>query len=165
MIPIGYSRIRIGLALAVAVCIGAGVLIAMFLSSGATFSDIKLFGMIALVLALLCIVSDVTSNAKNKKKIAHREAMLSCPKVRGKVVEVKRNPYFFGREFKETPNVYTKGKNTVYRIVASVCIPTTGEETLVTSEAYSRTVDSFVSDGFVDVYYSSRGEYWIELSK
>ena len=107
MIPIGYSRIRIGLALAVAVCIGAGVLIAMFLSSGATFSDIKLFGMIALVLALLCIVSDV----------------------------------------------------------ASVCIPTTGEETLVTSEAYSRTVDSFVSDGFVDVYYSSRGEYWIELSK
>ena len=159
MIPIGYSRKRIGLALAVAVCIGAGVLIAMFLSSGATFCDIKLFGMIALVLALLCIVSDVTSNAKNKKKIAHRKAMLSCPKVRGKVVEVKRNPYFFGREFKETPNVYTKGKNTVYRIVAS------GEETLVTSEAYSRTVDSFVSDGFVDVYYSSRGEYWIELSK
>ena len=118
-----------------------------------------------IVLALLCIVSDVTSNAKNKKKIAHRKAMLSCPKVRGKVVQVKRNPYFFGREFKETPNVYTKGNNTVYRIVASVCIPTTGEETLVTSEAYSRTVDSFVSDGFVDVYYSSRGEYWIELSK
>lgn len=165
MLPINYSKKTIGLSLAVAICIGAGVLMAIFLSSGATFSDIKFFGIAALILALLCIVSDITSNTKNKKKIAHRKAMLSCPKVRGKVVEVKRNPYFFGREFKETPNVYTKGKNTVYRIVAAVCNPVSGEETLVTSEAYGSNVDSFIIDGFVDVHYSTNGEYWIELSK
>lgn len=99
------------------------------------------------------------------KKIAHRNTMLSCPKVRGKVIEIKRNPYFFGREFKETPNVYAPGHNAVFRIVASVCNPTTSEETLVTSEAYSRNVDSFISDGFVDVHYSAAGEYWIELTR
>ena len=89
--------------------------------------------------------------------------MLSCPKVRGKVVAVKRNPYYFGREFKETPNVYEEGRNAVFRIVASVNSPLTGKEILVTSEAYSRNVNSFISDGFVDVHYSSDGEYWIEL--
>ncbi len=91
--------------------------------------------------------------------------MLSCPKTQGKVIEVQRNPYFFGREFQESPNVYTKGKNTVYRIVASVCNPSTGEEVLVTSELYSRNVNPYIEDGYVNVYYSTTGEYWIDISK
>lgn len=163
MIPMGYSRKSIGMFLAVTICIGAGVLLILFINSGATLSDMKYFGIVALILALLCVVSDITSNIKNGKKIAHRKAMLSCPKVRGKVVAVKRNPYYFGREFKETPNVYEEGRNAVFRIVASVNSPLTGKEIFVTSEAYSRNVNSFISDGFVDVHYSSDGEYWIEL--
>lgn len=92
MIPIGYSRKSIGRFLAVAICVGAGVLLVLFIDSGATVSDMKYFG-----------------------------------------------------------------------IVASVNSPLTGKEILVTSEAYSRNVNSFISDGFVDVHYSSDGEYWIEL--
>ena len=165
MTPIGYSRKSIGIFLAVAICIGAGALMAVFVSSGATFSDIKYLGIVAGVLAFLCIISDITSNIKNKKKIAHRKTMLSCPKTRGKVVEVKRKPYFFGREFKENPHINPMGKNVVHRIVVSVCNPSTGEEVLVTSEPYDRRVDSFIKDGYVDVHYTPNGEYWIELSK
>lgn len=165
MSPIGYSRKNIGIFLAVAICIGAGALMAIFISSGATFSDIKYFGIVAGVLALLCIISDITSNIKNKKKIAHRKTMLSCPKTRGKVVEVKRNPYLFGKELKENPHINPMGKNVVFRIVASVCNPSTGEDVIVTSEKYGRNVDSFIKDGYVDVHYSSNGEYWIELTE
>ncbi|MBQ7767186.1 MAG: hypothetical protein IJ397_10125 [Lachnospiraceae bacterium] len=165
MSPIGYSRKSIGIFLAVAICVGAGALMAIFVSSGATFSDIKYFGIVAGVLAILCIISDITSNIKNKKKIAHRKIMLSCPKTRGKVVEVKRNPYFFGKELKENLNINPMGKNVVYRIAASVCNPSTGEEVIVTSEPYGRMADSFIKDGYVDVHYSSNGEYWIELSE
>lgn len=165
MTPIGYARKSIGTFLAIAICVGAGVLMAIFVSSGATLSDIKYFGIVAGVLAFLCIISDITSNIKNRKKIAHMKQMLSCPKVRGKVIEVKRNPYFFGKEFKENPHINPLGKNVVYRIVTSVCNTSTGEEVLVTSEPYSRNVDSFIRDGYVDVHYSSNGEYWIELSK
>ena len=163
MRPIGYSKTRMGMFLAAIVCIGAGVLMVVFISSGASLSDMKYFGIGALVLAILCIASDITSNRKNKKRILHREDMLACPNVRGKVVEVKRNPYFFGKEFKETPHVYTKGKNAVYRIIVSVCNQTTGEEILITSEPYSRDVKPFIREGFVDVYYSAKEEYWIEL--
>lgn len=165
MIPIGYSRKSIGTFLAIAICVGAGALMAIFVSSGAMSLDIKYFGIVAGVLAILCIISDITSNIKNKKKIAHRKTMLSCPKTRGKVVEVKRNPYFFGRELKENPHINPMGKNVVHRIVVSVCNPSTGEEVLVTSEPYDRRVDSFIKDGYVDVYYAQNGEYWIELSE
>ena len=165
MTPIGYSRKSIGIFLAVAICIGAGALMAIFVSSGAKFSDIKYFGIVACVLALFCIISDITTNIKNKKKIAHRKTMLSCPKTRGKVVEVKRNPYFFGKELKESPHINPMGQNVVYRIVASVCNPSTGEEILVTSEPYGRNISHFIQDGYVDVHYAKNGEYWIELSE
>ncbi len=165
MTPLGYSRKSIGIFLAVAVCIGAGVLMAIFVSSGATFSDVKYFGFVAVALAILCIISDITLNIKNKKKMEHMKQMLSCPAVKGKVVEVKRIPYFFGREFKENAHITPMGKNVVFRIVASVYNPSTGEEVLVTSEPYSRTVDSYIEDGYVDVHYSTTGEYWIDISK
>lgn len=165
MTPIGYARKSIGIFLAVAVCVGAGVLMAIFVSSGATFSDIKYLGIVAGIIAFLCILSDITSNLKNKKKIAHMKQMLSCPKVKGKVVEVKRNPYFFGREWKENPHINPMGKNVVFRIVASVCNPSTGDDVIVTSEPYSRNVDSFIEDGYVNIHYSPNGEYWVDLSK
>ena len=165
MIPIGYARKSIGTFFAVAICIGTGVLISIFVSSGATFSDVKYFGIVAGGLALLCILSDITSNLKNKKRIAHMKRMLSCPSIRGKVVEVKRIPYFFGREVKENPRINAMGKHVVFRIVASVCNPSTGEEELVTSEPYSRNVDAYMKDGYVNVHYSQNGEYWIDISK
>lgn len=65
----------------------------------------------------------------------------------------------------ENPHINSMGKNVVFRIVASVCNPYTGEEVLVTSGPYSRNVDSYINDGYVNVHYSPDGEYWIDISK
>lgn len=164
MTPIGYTRKNTGTFLAIAICVGASVLISMFVSNGAKFSDVKYLGIMAAILALFCILSDITSNFKNKKKIAYMKQMLSCPKTQGQVIDVKRIPYFFGREMKENPHIYPMGKNVVFRIVASVYNASTGEEVMVTSEPYSQNVDSYIKDGYVNVHYSPNGEYWIDIS-
>ena len=40
---------------------------------------------LAIASALLCVLSDVTTNLRNKKKREHREKMLLCPAVKGRV--------------------------------------------------------------------------------
>lgn len=161
--PIGYSRSRIGVFLAIAIIIGTLFLMSEFVMSGASLADIKFFGIVAVVLSLLCIFSDVTSNMKNKKKIMHMEYMLSCPSVKGEVVEIKRIPFYCGKEFPDNPHVYHTGKHVVYRIVVSFKNPITDMEEKVISEKYSRNVNSYIKEKCVDVHYSPNGEYWIEL--
>ena len=87
IIPMGYSKKSMGIFLAVAIAVGTLLLTFLFVKGGADFSDMKYFCMIAGVLALLCVVSDVTTNRKNKTKIAHMQYMLSCPSVAGEVSE------------------------------------------------------------------------------
>ena len=89
--------------------------------------------------------------------------MLSCPSVVGEVREIKRIPYFFGREFRENPKVYAKGRNVVYRIVAVFHSPVTGQEEVVVSEPYSCNIAPAVQNHAVTVHYSKDGQYWIEL--
>ncbi len=110
IVPMGYTRKRIGLFLAIVVVVGAGVLMSIFWASGASFADIKYFCIGAMVLAALCIFFDVTSNLCNKKKREYREKMLLCPAVKGRVIEVRRIPFYFGREFKENAHVYAQEK-------------------------------------------------------
>ncbi len=69
MIPMEYSRKSIGMFLVVAICIGAGVLLVLFINSGATLSDMKYFGIVALILAFLCVTSDITSNIIKRKRL------------------------------------------------------------------------------------------------
>nr|MBQ8253659.1 hypothetical protein [Lachnospiraceae bacterium] len=161
--PIGYSRTRIGVFLAIAIAIWTVFLMSMFVMNGASLADIKYFGIAAAVLSLLCIFSDVTSNVKNKKKILHMEYMLSCPAVKGEVVEIRRIPYYFGKEFPNNPNFYYREKNVVYRVVVSFENPATGRKEIAVSEKYSRNVDSYIKEKCVKVHYSPNGEYWIEF--
>ncbi|MBP3421836.1 MAG: hypothetical protein J6K37_06175 [Lachnospiraceae bacterium] len=161
--PIGYSRKRIGVFLAIAIVIGAVFLMNMFVMSGASFADIKYFGIVAVVLSVLCIFSDVTSNMKNRKKILHMEYMLSCPVVKGEVIEIRRIPFYFGKEFPKHPHIYPMGKNVVYRIVVSFENPVTGMEEKVVSEKYGENVDLYIKEKCVKVHYSPNGEYWIEI--
>lgn len=165
--PIGYSRVRIGVFLAIAIIIGALFLMSEFVANGASLSDIKYFGVVAVVMSLLCIFSDVTSNMKNKKRIMHMEYMLSCPSIKGEVIEIKRIPFYFGKEFSnqfsDNPHVYHTDKHVVYRVVVSFVNPTTGMEEKVISEKYSRNVESYIKEKCVNVHYSPSGEYWIEL--
>lgn len=163
IVPMGYTRKRIGAFLAIVVVVGVGVSISIFLANGASFADVKYFCIGAMVLALLCILSDVTSNLRNKKKREHREKMLQCPAVKGHVTEVRRIPFYFGREFKENAHVYAKEKNCVYRIVVTFSHPVTGKEETIVSERYSGNVEAYLKEGCVNVHYSEKGEYWIEI--
>jgi hypothetical protein len=85
--PIGYSKKSMGIFLAVAIAVGTLLLTFLLVKGGANFSDMKYFCIIAGVLALLCVISDFTTNRKNKTKIAHMQYMLSCPSVAGEVSE------------------------------------------------------------------------------
>lgn len=163
IIPIGYSKKSMGILLAAAIAVGTLLLTFLFVKSGADFSDMKYFCITAAVLVLLCVISDFTTNRKNKTKIAHMQYMLSCPSVTGEVSEIKRIPYYFGREFKENRIFSAMGHNVVYRVVVSFHSPVTDKEEIVVSEPYSRNVASYVNDNSVAVHYSQDGEYWIEI--
>lgn len=163
VVPMGYSRSKMGTSLAVAVAVGTALLTLLFVKNGAAFSDMKYFCIVAAVLILLFILCDITKNRKDRAKIAHMQFMLSCPSVEGTVREIKRIPYYFGREFKENPQFYTKERNSVYRIVATVQSPVTGNEEIVVSEPYASNVAKYISNNSVTVHYSENGEYWIQL--
>lgn len=163
IIPIGYSKKNMGIFLAVAIAVGTLLLIFLLVKSGADFSDMKYFCIIAGVLALLCVISDFSTNRTNKTKIAYMQYMLSCPSVTGEVSEIKRIPYYFGREFKENRIFSAMGHNVVYRLVVSFHSPVTNKEEIVVSEPYGRNVVPYVKDNNVAVHYSQDGEYWIEI--
>ncbi len=161
--PIDYKKKYMALFLAIFIAVGTALLSLMFVSNGASFSDIKYLCIGAAVLALMCVVSDFTMNRKNKAKVSHMQYMLSCPYVTGKVCEIRRIPYFFGKEFKENSVFCVMGRNVVYRVVVSFHSPVTGREEIVVSEPYGRNVASYVNDNNVAVHYSQDGEYWIEI--
>lgn len=165
VVPIGYATTRMGTFLAGAVAGGTGLLTWLFVRSGADIADLKYFCMGAAVLMLLCVLSDVTKNRKNRRNIAHMESMLSCPSVAGEVREIKRIPYYFGREFREDPKVYAKESNVVYRVVAAIQSPVTGKEEIVISQPYSRKIDKYIRSNTVTVHYAQDGQYWIELAE
>lgn len=161
--PIGYEKKYVGLFLAIFIAVGTALLSLMFVSNGASFSDIKYLCIGAAILALLCVVSDFTMNRRNKTKISHMKYMLSCPYAAGKVCEIKRIPYFFGKEFKENSIFCAMGRNVVYRVVVSFHSPVTDREEIVVSEPYGRNIASYVNNNNIAVHYSKNGEYWIEI--
>ena len=163
VVPMGYSRSKMGTSLAVAVAVGTALLTLLFVKNGAAFSDMKYFCIVAAVLILLFILCGTTKNRKDRAKIAHMQFMLSCPSVEGTVREIKRIPYYFGREFKENQKFCTRERNSVYRIVAAVQSPVTGSEEIVVSEPYASNVAEYISNNSVTVHYSKNGEYWIQL--
>ncbi len=163
IVPMGYTRKRIGIFLAIVVVVGAGVSISIFLANGASFADVKYLCIGAIVLALLCMLSDVTTNLRNKKKREHREKMLLCPAVKGHVTEVRRIPFYFGREVKENAHIYVSEKNCVYRLVVVFSHPVTGKEETIVSERYSSNVEAYLKEGCVNVHYSEKGEHWVEI--
>lgn len=161
--PINYAKSHMGLFLAIFIAVGSVLLSLLFVSNGASFSDIKYLCIAAAILALMCVLSDFTKNRKYKNKISHMQYMLSCPHVTGKVCEIKRIPYFFGREFKESSVFCAMGRNVVYRVAVSFHSPVTDREEIVVSEPYGRNIASYVNNNSIAVHYSQNGEYWIEI--
>lgn len=165
--PIGYSKSSLGISVSVIIAAGSALLIFVMFKSGASFSDMKYFAVISAILAVLFFVGDVIINRKNAEKIKRMEYLLSCPCVKGEVIELKRIPYFFGKEItdlsKTNAKVYINGKHTVYRICAKFHDPLTDTDEIAVSEAYNTRVKNEIKNNCVDVHYSPDGDTWVEV--
>lgn len=161
--PMGYERTSMGVFLAIAIVIGAVFIMTMLVGNGASLADMKIFGFAAAILAILCILSDVTTNRKRKQNIMHMEYMLFCPAVKGEVQEIRRIPYYIGKEYPNDPLYQYEEMHVIYRIVVSFQDPATGTEKTIVSEKYRRNVEPYIKDRSVKVHYSPNQEYWIEI--
>lgn len=165
--PIGYSKSSLGISISVFIAAGSALLIFLMIKSGASFSDMKYFAVIAVILAVLFFISDVTSNRKNAEKIKRMEYLLSCPSVKGEVIEIKKIPCFLGKEITDMPETnvktYIKAKNAVYRICVKFHNPLTDTDEIAVSESYNILVKSELKNNSVDVHYSPDGDTWIEV--
>ncbi len=165
--PIGYSKSSLGISIAIIVILVSAVLIFIMVKSGASFSDIKYFAVIAVIIATMFFVGDVIINRKNAEKIKRMDYLLSCPSVKGEVIELKRIPYFFGKELTNPPKtnikVYIKGEHTVYRLCVKFHNPLTDSDEIAISEIYNVGVKREIKDNNVEVHYSQDGDIWIEV--
>lgn len=167
IIPIGYFKSSIGKLVSVFVILFSVLLILPMIQSCDTVVNLKYFVIFAAVLAILLFMSDVIRNRKNAEKIKRMEYLLTCPSVKGEVIELKRIPYFFGKEITNMPKtnvkVYIPAKHAVYRICARFHNPLTDADEIAVSEIYTVCVKDEIKDNSVDVHYSPDGDIWVEV--
>lgn len=165
--PIGYSKSSICKSISIGIIIFSALLILPSTQNGSTIGNLKYFVIFAAVLAMLFFMSDVVSNRKNAKKIEHMEYLLTCPSVKGEVIEIKKIPRLLGKEFTDIPQtkvkVYIPAKRAAYRVYARFHNPITDMDEIAISESYTVRVKSEIKDNSVDVHYSPNGETWIEV--
>lgn len=165
--PIGYSQSSMGKALSVITIVLGALIIFGLVQGGASVFVMLIPTIVTLILAVVFWLADGYANKTNRSKIEHMEYMLSCPSVKGELVELKVIPYFFGREIENPPKtnakVYINAKHRVYRIVASFHSPITNIEETVVSPSYDTSVMRIKENGSINVHYTPDGEYWIEV--
>lgn len=163
ILPIGYSETKMGRGLAIFFLIFATVLSIILVSSGMEMKyTLYLFG-VAAVLGILFVLTDLSSNKKNKKRIIHMEKMLKCPYVVGTVVEVKKYYYGLNGKLKEIkPGFYVKSSRCAYTIIASF-LDDENNEVLVESKPYATSPKEYLENNRVKIYYSIDNEFWIDV--
>lgn len=160
--PIGYSKSKIGTEFSVVLLIIATVIAVLLVKGGAAWKDAKYIIIGGAVLAVIFVLSDITSNFRNSKKIAHMNEMLQAPSVKGEIKEIRRAVYFMGKLRAVDENEHISYKHYVYRIVAVFRDEADGAEKTVISEPYARDPKIFLSGNNVEIHYSADGAYWIE---
>lgn len=164
ILPIGYTETKMGRDMAVFFFIVATAVSVILVKSGMEIKNTVFLFCGAAVLAFLFILTDVSTNKKNKEQIAHMKKMLACPSVVGNVVEIKKYHRGLGGKLKEIkPDDIIAYKNCVYKIIAS-CINAENNEIIVESEIYVNNPKRFLKGNRVRVYYSSDNEYWIDVN-
>lgn len=165
--PIGYFKSNMGKTVSIIIIIFSLMLILPMAINGATFVNLEYYVIFAAAAAILFFMGDVITNRKNAKKIQRMEYLLTCPSVKGEVIEIKRIPYYFGKEITNTsPNnlkVYIPAKHAVYRICARFYNPMTNKDEIAVSEIYKMPVINRIKNNTVDVHYSPEGDIWIEV--
>lgn len=164
--PIGYERKSIGTSIAVVIFILSILLMGILTLNGAILADLIWRLVADILLAALFILSDYTSNRKNRANIEHMNYMLTCPYVIGRVVEIRHIPYFFGKERPDYGKnskikVYVLEKNMVHRIVVEYVNPLTNNKDETVSPAYATNPEHFLEEGSVKVHYAPDGKVWV----
>lgn len=172
--PNGYNITRGGTTVGIIFGIWCGGLAAFaFLSGEEMFIPGIFFTAVAAVFLVGGILSDFTLNRKAKKRIAHREQLLSCTCVSGRITGEDKYALVMGKKRRGNINSY-KGARKNYIFTVAFTDPYTGEEREVTSEEYNffmlhEKVEGKLKlarcfDGeYADVYVSPDGEAWVEL--
>lgn len=165
--PIGYSKRNLGVTISILIVVFSTILTISMIKSGASFWDIIYYVVFAAILAILFFNYDVINNRRNSNKIKRMEYLLSCPSVKGEIIELKQIPYFFGKEITNMPQtklkVYIKEKNVVYRICAKFHNPLTDMDEIAVSEIYNVHVKNEIKNNTVDIHYSPDGDIWVEV--
>lgn len=157
--PIGYSKSKVGTCFSIFFMTVAAVIAALLVKGGADWSDAKYIIIGGAVLAVFFILSDVTTNLKNRKNILHMNEMLQAPYVKGEIKEIRKSAYVMGKL--RTYNENVRYKHYVYQIVV-IFSDEEGNEKTVISEPYSRDPQIFLNGNSVNIHCSSDGVHWIE---
>ena len=162
MTPMGYGKSSLGTCFGVLFILAGVWLTIMTVKSGADISAAKTFLAGAVILAFLLCLMDLTNNLKNRKNIEHMHRMLEYPTVKGKIVEIKKYLFSFGR-IEEVPMDHNRYKKRyVYRVVVSFYDEKNGSRKEIISPFYAQNPKRWTLSDRVDIHYSPYGEYWIE---
>ncbi len=161
-VPYGYGTARGGTWTALFIMGWDAFLMTRFLGLEGARTGCVIMTAVACILALLFMLSDVTTNLKRRGRIKQMNEMLAEPYVCGSILRVY---YVHKRTRKELTaeqlrTVSPKEKLCVFE--AEYTDPVTGERRTVTSEPYVQDLNVFLSGKSVEVHYTPDGEVWAE---
>ncbi len=178
IVPIGYAKTHMGLIVAVMFGGWGGFLCFMALRWGAELSVVLPFAILLFLLVAGIILSDVTTNIKAGKRMAHRAEMRKYTHAKGEIIEKKLYFSVGGRELPNAPaeELYLRKKNKSYRFRVAFEDPRTGQRRETVSEpyhffslyTYQRVGDRMelvakYREGEAYVYVDLEGNPWVEL--
>lgn len=161
-IPVGYGSASGGRGLAVFFLLWAGFLISRFYRFEGGREACKYIAAVAGILALLCILSDVTTNLKNRRKNRYMHDMLHAPYVVGEVTAVLPVHYRTHKVLSEEERRVTRAKYIRYVMQVTYQDPISGEPCTLTTEPYTDNPDAFLSGRRTEVHYNLDGHRWAE---
>lgn len=178
ILPSGYQKRHGGLVVAVLFGGFGGFLCYMAWKADADAMVVLPFAIILCVLVLGAILSDVTSNLKAGRRMAHRLEMMKYTHARGEILEQQLFFCVGDREFPKAPTeeLHLRPKNKGYRFRVLFEDPRSGQKREAISELYSwfslyeyRRVDGKMEqiarfrEKEADVYVDLEGNAWVEL--
>lgn len=161
-IPYGYGNARGGTVCAILIMLWSAFLIIRFVGYPGGREACTYFGITAGTLAFLFILSDITTNMKNRSKNKHMVDMLRQPYVYGRILAVTPIHKYTRKEIKKEELISVRGKDTLYTLTVEYDDPISGEPRTVTSEPYFQNMDVHLSGRRVEVHYNSEGDIWVE---
>lgn len=161
-VPVGYGTARGGVWTAVFIMGWDAFLMTRFLPLDGARDGCIIMTVIGCILALLFVLSDVTTNIKRRSAVKYMDDMLREPYVYGRITKVTPVHSRTRKELTGEQLTSVRGKNRLYTFTAEYDDPATGETRTVTSEPYVQNLEVYLSGREVRVHYSPDGQVWAE---